>query len=161
METQWNTHSSVISHRCITTIIQPCCLTNTITVWTNLEASVALALVGTHGVDTGSIVAYVGWTDTLVQINTGGPLSSQHITWVTDALEAPLEVVANSSLTYTLLVTLIDIWKKRFYLVFLNWFQCYKNISSRGIISEETLYIYSFSCLGGNYRKWKTYLWCE
>lgn len=81
---------------------------------TNLEASEALALVGSHRIDAGTIVTNVRWASTLIEINAGWAVSSQHISRVTDALEAPLEVVTHSPLAHPFLFTFIDIWKEIF-----------------------------------------------
>lgn len=84
-------------------------LTNAITVRTNFETSVALALIGAHGIQTRSIVADVGRPCAFVQVDAGGAVSRQNIARVTNTLEAALEIVAHSMLAHTFLLTFVDV----------------------------------------------------
>lgn len=75
-----------------------------------LEARIAVTLVLSHHVDASAVVAYVGVSETLVDVYAGVPRRCQQVPRVTDALDAPLQVLAVAILTdVRLLDALVDV----------------------------------------------------
>lgn len=68
----------------------------TVVIRTQLESLVALAFVGTQGIDTSPVVAYIWIALAFVNVNAIVPVASQRKSRVADALKATLQIVARA-----------------------------------------------------------------